>query len=57
MDREKLIGSQVMNLIPKADQKAARSRFKEMADVKITVFDSTSQKRDGTIVPVALRVS
>ena len=57
MARDELIGSHVMDLIPAADKEAVHERFKEMADGKITEFDSTSQKRDGTIVPVALRVS
>lgn len=57
VSRQELIGSNVMDLVPEADREAARVRFQEMAAGDVTEFDSNSQRRDGTIVPVALRIS
>lgn len=57
MKRDELIGSHVMDLVPDNDRLAARQRFREMVQGTITEFDATSQRSDGIVVPVALRVS
>jgi len=57
MERPDLVGSHVMDLVPETDQVGAKQRFQELAQGKLTEFESTSQKKDGTIVPVSLRVS
>ena len=57
ISRQELIGSNVMDLVPEADREAASVKFQEMAAGNVTEFDSSSMRRDGRIVPVALRIS
>lgn len=57
VQREQLIGKNVVDLIPEEDREAARSRSNALISGEISEFESRSLRSDGQIIPVDVRNS
>jgi PAS domain S-box-containing protein len=56
MPREKLVGKNVLDLVPAEHREAVKSEFPKVAAGKLDTFDGLSLTADNLAVPVAIRV-